>query len=87
MYSTKKTNNVIIKNDDKDYIAKLNVGKTTNDTKTTKDTKTTNNNNVKKIHIRNNYLNNFLYDVNNPSKDELAQYGKVIFKYNTKEVK
>ena len=81
MYSTKKMNNVIIKNDDKDYIAKLNFGKTTNDTKTT------NNNNVKKIHIRNNYLNNFLYDVKKPSKDELAQYGKVIFKYNTKEVK
>lgn len=40
--------------------------------------------NKRNINIRNNYLNNFIYNV--PKKD-LAQYGRIIFKYNTRRVK
>jgi len=40
--------------------------------------------NERNINIRNNYLNNFIYNV--PKKD-LAQYGRIIFKYNTRRVR
>ena len=44
-------------------------------------------NDISMIHTKNNYVNDFVYKVNNPSKEEIALYGKVIFKYNTRENK
>jgi hypothetical protein len=42
---------------------------------------------ISTIHTRNNYLNNFIFNVKNPTKEEIALYGKVIFKYNTRQDK
>ena len=42
---------------------------------------------ISTIHTRNNYLNNFIFNVKNPTKEEIALYFKFIFKYNTRQDK
>jgi hypothetical protein len=60
------------------------INDTINNTINTINTINERNINERNINIRNNYLNNLIYNV--PKKD-LAQYGRIIFKYNTRRVK
>ena len=60
------------------------INDTINNTINTINTINERNINERNINIRNNYLNNLIYNV--PKKD-LAQYGRIIFKYNTRRVR